>query len=79
MTGSPGFSRWEACRDRDLLPGTPGPAEAGTPERRCPDECSTFIRRWEACRDRNLLPRTPGPAEAGTPERRCPDEKIQSS
>jgi len=34
MTGSPGFSRWDAVRGRGLLPGTPDPAEAGTPERR---------------------------------------------
>jgi hypothetical protein len=27
-------SRWDACRGRSLLPGTPDPAEAGTPERR---------------------------------------------
>ncbi|MFP4436019.1 MAG: hypothetical protein ACLFVO_02125 [Chloroflexaceae bacterium] len=28
---SPGFSRWEACRGSGILPGTPDPAEAGTP------------------------------------------------
>jgi hypothetical protein len=31
MTRSPGFSRWDACRDRGILPGPPDPAEAGTP------------------------------------------------
>jgi hypothetical protein len=29
--GRPGFSRWDTCRGRSLLPGKPGPAEAGTP------------------------------------------------
>ncbi len=31
MSGSPGLSRLEC------LPGKPGPAEAGTPNQRCPD------------------------------------------
>jgi len=31
MTGSPGFSRLDACRDSGILPGTPDPTEAGTP------------------------------------------------
>ncbi len=37
MSGSPGLSRWDACRDRGILPGMPGPAETATPSRRCPD------------------------------------------
>jgi hypothetical protein len=37
MTGSPGLSRWNAGRVRNILPGTPDPAEAGTPERRYRD------------------------------------------
>jgi hypothetical protein len=35
--GRPGFSRWDACRDCGLLPGTPGPAEAGAPVQQCLD------------------------------------------
>ncbi|MFP4440665.1 MAG: hypothetical protein ACLFVO_25805 [Chloroflexaceae bacterium] len=46
MTGSPGFSRWNACRERlirlkpGLLSGETGMQQA------------TFIRRWNACRER---------------------------
>ncbi len=29
---SPGLSRWDACWDSDILPGTSDPAEAGTPD-----------------------------------------------
>jgi hypothetical protein len=36
-SGSPGFSRWNACLASGILPGMPDPAEAGTPERRYPD------------------------------------------
>jgi hypothetical protein len=32
MTGSLGFSRWDACQDSGILLGTPESAEAGTPE-----------------------------------------------
>ncbi len=31
MTWSPGFSRWDTCWDSGILPETPDPAEAGTP------------------------------------------------
>jgi hypothetical protein len=41
MAGSPGFSRWDACRGRRSLPGTPGPAEAGTPAWRDLDQTCT--------------------------------------
>ncbi|MFP4439981.1 MAG: hypothetical protein ACLFVO_22320 [Chloroflexaceae bacterium] len=48
MTGSPGFSRWDTCRDSGMLLGTPDPAEAGTPERRDLDETFKFIRQCAA-------------------------------
>jgi len=28
LSWNPGFSRWDACRGRGILPGTPDPAEA---------------------------------------------------
>jgi len=31
MTGSPGFSRLDTCRDSSILPEKSDPAEAGTP------------------------------------------------
>jgi len=34
-TNSTFISRWDACRDSGILPGTPDPAEAGTPIPRC--------------------------------------------
>jgi hypothetical protein len=49
MFGSPGFSRWNACRDSGILPGTPDPAEAGTPDHGYSDEQLTFIERKEPC------------------------------
>jgi hypothetical protein len=73
---SPGFSRWAACRGCGIPPGTPDPAEAGTPERRYLDEHFNFISRWAACRGRGIPPGTPDPAEAGTPERRYLDEHF---
>jgi hypothetical protein len=88
MTGSPGFSRWHTCQDSGLLPGKPGPAEAGTPvmfgvsllrlinvEKHPGYEMtgSPGFSRWHASQDSGLLPGKPGPAEAGTPEQGCPD------
>jgi hypothetical protein len=61
----------DACRDSGILPGTPDPAEAGTPDQCCPNLMfSTFISRLDACRDSGTLPGTPDPAEAGTPDQR---------
>jgi hypothetical protein len=71
--GSPGLSRWRACRGRSLLLGKSGPAEAGTPILRCPDYHFNVHEPVDACRGRGLLLGKPGPAEAGTPILRCPD------
>jgi len=55
-SGSPGFSRWEACQGRGILPGTPDPAEAGTPDPCCPDE------KWNGHQPVGCLPGPGHPA-----------------
>ncbi len=47
-SGSPGFSRWNACRDSDILPGTPDPAEAGTPVQRSEWMCGLQPSRFDS-------------------------------
>jgi len=42
MQQAPCIRRWNACRDSDRRPGTPDPAEAGTPEWRDRDATGTM-------------------------------------
>jgi hypothetical protein len=62
-----------------ILPGTPDPAEAGTPERRYLDETCNVHQPGGCWPGQGILPGTPDPAEAGTPEWRYPDETSNTA
>jgi hypothetical protein len=46
MTGSPDFSRWNACLGSRILPGTLDPPETGTPDTNLPSNVQELD---EAC------------------------------
>jgi len=59
----------DACRGRSLLPGTPDPAEAGTPDQlQRPYNHAPPERQAVGCIVCTIPKGTPDPAEAGTPD-----------